>query len=216
MKNFVIACLIGATLAMYVTMTKATGLALQTTAECEKERAFNVRRDRRLNYIQVPKQINMEAVSLAIEILGTRPSVTAALLYCENGPEFLESGSIDKTPFFSKYVPIKNRSALEGARCLNRMAWEWFVTTPEGKRAFDDFLFYAAKPYTHLGGPEQNAWAINMATAIERFEGEIKVSGESAHPVAVIMRTPTPDYGFQNNSGKAKRPAKKARKRRTT
>lgn len=178
----------------------------------ERERSFNVRRERRLRWMQNPQKINLEAVAMATHILGIRPSVTAALLFCENGPEHMESGAIDKTDFFALHVPIEKRSAVEGSRTLNRMAWEWFITTPDGQRALDRMLIFAGSPYTHLGLPEQRAWAVNMAVAIERFEQDIKVDGnaEAKQPVAYVMRTPTPDYGY---SVKAKRPAKRAKRK---
>lgn len=181
------------------------------TTALERERSFNVRRERRLKWMQAPKKVNLEAVATATHLLGIRPSVAAALLYCENGPEFLESGAIDKTDFFALHVPIEKRSAVEGARTLSRMAWEWFITTPEGRRALDKMLIFAGTPYTHLGRPEQMAWAVNMSVAIERFESEIKVNGspEAKQPVAYVMRTPTPDYGY---TVKAKRSAKRAKR----
>lgn len=181
----------------------------QLATALERERSFNVRRARRLKWMQAPEKINLAAVAEAAHLTGIRPSAAAALLFCENGPEFLESGAIDKTDFFALHVPIEKRSAVEGARTLNRMAWEWFAKTPEGKRALLKMLTFAGKPYTHLGLPEQRAWAMNMAIGIDRFEDEIKDAGPAERePLQAAMKTPTPDYGY---SVKATRSAKRAK-----
>ena len=133
----------------------------------------------------------MEAVATASHIEGLPPSLVAALLYTENGPEDLETGSIDKTDYFAKDFPIEKWSALDGARTLNRMAWEWFFTTDDGRDAARSFFLYAAKPYTNLSLPEQRDWAYRIQRSEKKFRKDI-AQGREYEPEAYVMRTPTP------------------------
>lgn len=157
--------------------------------ENERLRSFNVRRERRLKWMTEPKEINLENVALAFNILGTKPSVTAALLYCENGPEWVETGSVDKSLYFAKNFPINQWSALEGSRTLNRMLWEWLL---QDEKRSKSFFSYAAKPYTSLSLDEQKSWANNMIVAEKRFRNEIKDINKSEESLIISMRTPTP------------------------
>ncbi len=136
-----------------------------------------------------PKEINVKAVQDAHEILGIRPSLIAALVYCENGPENLETGSIDKTEYYATHFPIEEWSYLDGSRTLSRMAWEWFFTTKEGQKACKQFLTFAATPYTHTSPEDQAWWVKNMIVAEKRFTTEIGV--ELYKPIVQMMRTPT-------------------------
>ena len=159
--------------------------------ENERLRMFNVRRERRLHWMTQPQSINLESVETASHVEGTPPSLVAALLYTENGPPDLETGSIDKTDYFAKDFPLTQWSALDGARTLNRMAWEYLLTTPDGQKALKGLLSYAAKPYTNLSEPEQKDWAARMKIAEKKFREDIK-EGREYHPTAYVMRTPTP------------------------
>jgi hypothetical protein len=163
----------------------------QEIQENERLRMFNVRRERRLHWMKEPEKINTEAVEVASHVEGTPPSLVAALLYTENGPPDLETGSIDKTDYFAKEFPLSQWSALDGARTLNRMAWEYLLQDPKGRQALKGLLAYAAKPYTNLSPAEQKDWARNMQVAETRFRKMIS-EGKPYVPEAVLMRTPTP------------------------
>lgn len=163
----------------------------QEIQENERLRMFNVRRERRLHWMKEPEKINTEAVEVASHVEGTPPSLVAALLYTENGPPDLETGSIDKTDYFAKEFPLSQLSALDGARTLNRMAWEYLLQDPKGRQALKGLLAYAAKPYTNLSPAEQKDWARNMQVAETRFRKMIS-EGKPYVPEAVLMRTPTP------------------------
>jgi hypothetical protein len=156
--------------------------------ENEKLRSFNVRRERRLKWMMKPKSIDADSVSQATHILGTPPSIIAALLYCENGPENLETGSIDKTDYFALNFPIARWSTLDGTRTLNRMLWEWFLAQDEPTQK--SFYMSAAKPYTALSKAEQKSWAANMRAAELRFRKQI--TQEVDKPLVSKLRTPTP------------------------
>jgi hypothetical protein len=138
-----------------------------------------------------PERIDMDAVATASHVEGTPPSLVAALIYTENGPQDLETGSIDKTDWFAKDFPIEKWSALDGARTLNRMAWEYLLETTDGQRALHGLLLYAAKPYTNLSDQEQKDWAMRMRVAEKRFRKNI-AAGIEYRPAAYVMRTPTP------------------------
>jgi len=160
----------------------------ELTIENERLRSFNVRRERRLKWMTEPKAINLESVSLGYHLLGIKPEVLASLLYCENGPEFVETGSIDKTDYFAQHFPLDKWSALDGSRTLNRYLWDWLL---EDKKRAKDFFIYAAKPYTNLSEKEQKSWANNMIAAEERFRKDIRFSGKSDKSIVMAMRTPT-------------------------
>lgn len=157
-------------------------------AENERLRSFNARRTRRLKFMHKPERIDIEAVTVCSHVLGIPPSVISALIYNENGPQDLETGSIDKTDFFALHFPIQQWSALDGSRTLNRMLWEWVLS--RDKTVQDSFWRYASKPYTALSIPEQKRWADNMRVAEARFRNEIKIEKEK--PVLSKLRTPTP------------------------
>jgi hypothetical protein len=157
--------------------------------ENERLRSFNARRTRRFKWMLKPEKINAESVTISHHLLGIPPSVIAALLYCENGPQDIESGSIDKTDYFAMHFPISQWSALDGSRTLNRMLWEWVLA--QDKETQDRFWRYASKPYTALSKPEQKHWADNMRVAEKRFRAEI--SAEIEKPVVSKLRTPIPD-----------------------
>lgn len=162
----------------------------QLVVENERLRSFNVRRERRLKWMQQPKAIKLEDIALSFNILGTTPSVTAALLYCENGPEFITTGALDKSLYFAQNFPIDKWSTLEGSRTLNRMAWSWILDDPKRSNAF---FLYAAKPYTGLSTNEQKTWANNMYLAERRFRTEIvDAGGDTESPLVMTIRTPVP------------------------
>jgi len=161
-------------------------------AENERLRSFNARRQRRLKWMNQPESIDLESVSLAYHVTGVKPSWIAALLYCENGPEDLKTGSIDKTDVFAKYFKVKDWSALDGTRTLTRSAFEWFSSTEEGREAAKQFLLYAAAPYTNLSAKEQQAWMRNMVKAERKFKSQITISGKEEKSVSYVMKTPTP------------------------
>jgi len=166
----------------------------QLVVENERLRSFNVRRERRLKWMNEPKSINLNHVSQAFHILGTKPSVVAALLYSENGPEYFESGSLDRTSYFAQNFPIEQWSSLEGSRTLNRMAWNWILEDSKRSHAF---FLYASKPYTALSVAEQKSWANNMVAAEKRFRTEIAdfkgntVGNMVENTLVMAIRTPT-------------------------
>jgi hypothetical protein len=173
----------GVALTMFFTSYKSL------VVENERIRSFNVRRERRLKWMQAPQKIDIKNISLPYHVLGIKPSVIAALLKCENGPEYLESGSIDKSDFFALYFPLERWSALEGSRTLNRMLWEWVTLDKNREHAF---YLYAAKPYTALSVAEQNSWANNMLKAEQDFRKQIVMDTSKEEPIVVAMRTITP------------------------
>jgi hypothetical protein len=139
------------------------------SAENERLRIFNARRQRRL--VKPPATPRLESIEKASHILGTPPQVIEAVWMQENGPPDIETGSIGKTDYFAENFPMADWAALEAARTMNRMAFEWFLKTPEGKRAYPKFLTYASAPYTALGPQEQKNWA----KYVEKFSlGESK------------------------------------------
>ncbi len=166
------------------------------------EKNLNVRRARRLWYMEKPKAINIEAVAAAFHVIGIAPSAAAALLKTENGPQHIESGSLDKTDFFVNNFPIEQRSALEGSRTLTRQLWTWITTTDQGRRALHAFLMAAAHDYTAMGPGQQGEWTRNMETNELRYQSLIKFEAEGV--VSLIQPTPTPDYGvLVSQKGKA-------------
>ncbi len=158
------------------------------TEENVNWRMWNTRRVRRQKWMQKPESIDMEAVSLANHILGVPPSLIAALIYTENGPKFLETGSIDKTDWFAKSFALKDLSTLDGTRTLNRLVWDWLLNAPPDVQ--QSFFMSAAKPYTALSLKEQQTWARNMRITEKRFRAEIKL--EADKPVLQPLRTRTP------------------------
>ncbi len=194
-------------LVLYISLQhfKTVDRDIKFATENERLRSFNTRMMRRLKWINMPEKIDPEAVALAEHIEGTPASMVAALIFCENGPEDIETGSIDKTDYWAKNLPIKYWSKLDGARTLNRMLWNWIQAHPD---QFKLFLFDAARPYTNMSKPLQMTWASNMFASNERFKKDISTDRSEIKVVANF--TPTPDYGFQDSqAGKAKAPAKK-------
>jgi hypothetical protein len=182
----------------------AFGEIKELSRKLERERTFNVRRARRLHYMTEPRDINIDGIGNAYHLMGIAPSVTTALLFCENGPMDNESGSIDKTDFFVKNFPIEQRSALEGGRTLTRQLWTWVTRTPNGRKAFREFLSSAAGPYTAMSEEQQSQWVNNMLKTELRFENEIEVGPEGF--LTIPMPTPTP----VSHSGKPQSPGKRA------
>lgn len=198
MRNFINGALAVALLALIchvsiVYASKRCGLEeiQRLSAENERLRAFNARRERRLKWMREPEKINLQAVQTASHVLGTPPSVVAALLYSENGPQDLETGSIDKTDIFAKVFPIQYWSTLDGVRTLNRLAWTWFLETESGREALPRMLKYAAKPYTALSDAEQRVWMKNMVENEKRMKEKLET--EKDKPTVYAMRTPTPN-----------------------
>lgn len=176
----------------------------QLVIENERLRSFNVRRERRLKWMSEPKAINLTNVALAFNVLGTKPSVVAALLYTENAPEFVESGSLDKSDYFARNFPIEQWSVLEGSRTLNRMAWNWILDDPKRAHAF---FLYASKPYTGLSVSEQKQWANNMLVSEKRFRDDIVDAGGVfvENPVQMKVRTPSATPTVSQNTKKQPR-----------
>lgn len=181
------------------------------------EQEFNARRERRLRLEkdEVGPKINLDAVALAFHLEGTSPDVIAALLHCEDGPMNVESGSIDKTDVFAKDIQIDRRSAVEGARTLNRMAWDWLTKTPEGQKVLPSLLTYCSTPYTSLGSLEQRDWARNMQRSIFFYQEHLKFGrDQEVEPLALIMRTPTPNYSLVAEGDQGHPKVARKRKRR--
>lgn len=127
------------------------------SAENERLRLFNARRERRL--IKPPATPREASISQASHILGTPPQVIRAIWQQENGPPDIESGSIGKTDHFAKYFPMQDWAALEAARTINRLSFIWFTTTPEGKQAYRKMLNFAAPTYAAVSPWENARWA---------------------------------------------------------
>lgn len=195
MKPWQLAVSVGVlALSCHWSITESTHLSMgeenkRLIAENERLRSFNTRRSRRLKWMLKPEKINLEAVTVSNHLLGIPPSVIGALIYCENGPQDLETGSIDKTDYFAMHFPIQQWSVLDGSRTLNRMLWEWLLA--QDKETQNRFWRSASKPYTALSVKEQKTWANNMEVAEKRFRAEI--SAEIEKPLVSKLRTPIPD-----------------------
>lgn len=129
-------------------------------AENQNLRLFNARRQRRL--VKPPATPRDLSIAKMEHIFGTPYPVIRAVWRQENGPPDIETGSIGKTDYVALNFPVQDWAAAEAARTLNRMAWEWFLTTPEGKEALGHMLLKTAGPYTALGKQEQKDWAKNV------------------------------------------------------
>jgi len=127
------------------------------SAENERLRLFNARRERRI--IKPPASPRDQSIGKASHILGTPAEVIRAIWQQENGPPDIETGSIGKTDHFAKHFEMDDWAALEAARTINRLSFNWFLHTPEGRIAYKRMLNYAAPTYAAMG-PAQNAqWA---------------------------------------------------------
>lgn len=181
----------------------------ELSTKLERERSFNARRARRLHYTMRPESINLESVALANHLTGIKPSAAASILYTENGPEFIESGSLDKTDFFTQF-PIERRSAVEGSKTLNRMAWNYLTNHPAQLRAM---LKESAYRYTNMGPNQQAAWVENFLVAESKFSVNISWANKGeTEPITLTRPTPTPVYESANSSQK-KGKTPKGRKR---
>lgn len=129
-------------------------------AENENLRMFNSRRQRRL--IKPPATPRDQSIAKAEHIFGTPYPVIKAVWRQENGPPDIETGSIGKTDYIAMTFPVSDWAAAECARTLNRMAWEWFLTTPEGRDALGHMLLKSAGPYTAMDKERQKDWARNV------------------------------------------------------
>ena len=137
------------------------------STENQNLRTFNARRDRRLN--RPPASPRWESIEQASHILGTAPSVIAGVWYAENGPPDIETGSLGKTDAFVGY-PIQDWAALEAGRTMNRLSWEWFTQTPEGRRALPFMLKSAAGPYTAMGEYSQRQWVQRILKEVDSWK----------------------------------------------
>lgn len=165
---------------------------VQLSAENERLRLFNTRRERRLKWMAKPKGLNTEAVAKAWHILGIPPSAVAALIYTENGPQDLETGSIDKTDFFAANLPIECWSTLDGSRTLNRMLWEWMLESQEGRKALPHFLVSAAGPYTAgRSDHEKRLWANHWLQWERIFKAKLLQGPQKGESLVVAIKTPT-------------------------
>ena len=173
----------------------------ELSRKLERERAFNVRRARRLHYMAEPRTINIDGVANAYHLMGIAPSAISALLIIENGPMDNETGSIDKTDFFVNNFPMEQRSALEGGRTLTRQLWTWITRTPTGRRAFREFLRSAAGPYTAMGSEQQEQWVNNMLTTELKYQKEIEVGPEGFLTIPMPTPTPVSHLGKPKNTG---------------
>lgn len=125
-------------------------------AENQRLRLFNAREVRRY---QKPAAVP-RGTQNAEQILGTPAKLIAAVWRQENGPPDIETGVLGKTAYFSKNSPIEDWPALETARTLNIYAWDWMQNTPEGRKAMEKVIRYAAKSYT--GNVMPDAWHKNV------------------------------------------------------
>ncbi len=132
----------------------------QLSAENERLRLFDARRQRRL--VKPPATPRDLSIAKAEHIFGTPYAVIRAVWRQENGPPDIETGSIGKTDYIAQTFPIQEWAAMECSRTLNRMAWEWFLNTPEGREALGRMLFKSAGPYTALSLQAQKDWAHNV------------------------------------------------------
>lgn len=145
----------------------AVGRVETVSAENERLRMFNARRDRRLN--RPPASPRMDSIAQAHHVLGTAESIVAGVWYSENGPPDIETGSLGKTDAFVGY-PIEDWAALEAGRTMNRLAWEWLTRTPEGRRALPYLLKHAAGPYTAMGEFSQKQWVARILTEVDSWK----------------------------------------------
>lgn len=182
--------------------------------DLERERSFNARQVRLLKWTERPESINLTACAEVYHVLGVKPSVCAALLYTENGPEDIESGSADKIDYFLKFS-IQDRSALTGCRDLNRFAWTWFTSTTEGKKAFAQFLFYASGPYTSMSPAQRRAWTVSMLKNEQKFNEKMRFVTGGDSLIIMAHATPTPDWnaGIPEKDLKSWNPKKRRKKR---
>lgn len=151
-------------LCVWTAARKDLGRIETLSAENQNLRLFNARRQRRL--IKPPATPRDQSISKMEHIFGTPAPVVRGVWRQENGPPDIETGSIGKTDFIAVSFPVQDWAAAECARTLNRMAWEWFLTTPEGKEALGHMLLKASAPYTALGAKEQKDWARNVKAFI--------------------------------------------------
>lgn len=136
----------------------------QLSAENANLRMFNARRQRRL--VKPPATPREQSIAMAEHIFGTPYPVIAAIWRQENGPPDIETGSIGKTDYIALTFPVRDWAAAECARTMNRMAWEWFLTTADGREALGKMLTKSAGPYTALDMKAQKDWAKNVKAFI--------------------------------------------------
>lgn len=127
-------------------------------AENERLRLFNAREVRR--YKRPDAVVNYQACAEARHLLGTPPSLIAAIYRQENGPPDIETGVLGKTDWVAANYPIEDWAALETARTMNIYAWSWLTKTDEGRVALKKILKHASKSYTGDTLPE--AWVKNV------------------------------------------------------
>lgn len=154
---FVIGVLVGVWVLREPTDNMGRRLAEQS-AENERLRLFNAREVRR--YKHPNAIVDAEACAVASHILGTPPSVIAAIWEQENGPPDIETGVLGKTDHFSKHFPIKQWPALEAARTMNIYVYRWLLETKEGNIAWKKILKRTAVPYTKDTKAEE--WSSNV------------------------------------------------------
>jgi hypothetical protein len=162
--------LLGFSVGVFIWAFCALGQADGLREENERLRLFNARRERRIH--KPPPVINWESCTKAGFTLGADPYVIAAIWRQENGPPDIETGSLGKTDFFAKNLPVKDWPAFEAGRTINRMAWEWFAKTPEGKEALKRMLKYSGEEYAALVVARGKVWGKNVYTYQEKFRKE--------------------------------------------
>ena len=123
-------------------------------AENQRLRAFRAREARR--YDKPEATVNKEAVAQAGHILGTPPSVLAAIWTYENGPPDIETGVLGRTDYFAKHLPLDYWPAFEAGRTINIYVYK-YLQSPEGDKAWKEILNRAAKSYT--GNTRPKTWA---------------------------------------------------------
>ncbi len=181
-------------------------------AKLEHERIFNARRLRRLTSSERPSSVDLDAVALCFHILGTPNSISASILFIENGPIDTESGSLDKTDFFTQFEGVQ-RSALEGSRTINRMAWNWLIQNPKEMRKM---LTEHSYSYTYMNPAQQRQWVENFMVANDKFSKDITWANRGVEqPLRLTRPTPTPVYSFADFPRKATPKPKKSVGRKT-
>ena len=159
--------LLGFSIAVFVWAFYAMGEADGLREENERLRLFNARRERRIH--KPGPTINWDSCNRAAFTLGADPYVIAAIWRQESGPPDIETGSLGKTELFAKHLPMKDWPAFEAGRTINRLTWEWFQKTPEGKEALKRMLKYSGVIYTALGESKGHEWGRNVYTFQEKF-----------------------------------------------
>lgn len=159
-----LSCFIGAWLGAGKVTTSELG---RLQAENQQLRLFNAREVRRQK--RPLAKVRWEAVEGAEHLMGVPGSLVAAVWQHENGPPDIETGVLGKTDAISRHLPVKDWPAYETARTLNVWAWEWLLTTPEGKQALKPMMQYVGRPYTAMGEAEGKRWAARVL----KFQADI-------------------------------------------